>query len=143
MLIGKLEIRARIPHAGTMCLLDGVLSWDEQHIVCTTASHRAGDNPLRRNGRLHAICGVEYAAQAMALHGGLASGDQARPRMGYFASLREVVCRVAYLDAIEDDLLVDAERLLNEGLRVIYRFTVGGKDGELISGRAAVVLEQP
>jgi predicted hotdog family 3-hydroxylacyl-ACP dehydratase len=144
MLIGKAEIRARIPHAGTMCLLNGVLCWDEQHIACTASGHTADDNPLRRNGRLHTICGVEYAAQAMALHGGLARGDQARPRMGYLASLREVVCRVAYLDAIEGDLLVEAELLLNEDSRVIYRFALGGrKDGELISGRAAVVLEKP
>jgi predicted hotdog family 3-hydroxylacyl-ACP dehydratase len=143
VLIGKLEIRARVPHAGTMCLLDGVLSWDERSIVCTTGSHRLRDNPLRRNGRLHAICGVEYAAQALALHGGLASDAQARPRVGYLASLREVVCRVAYLDAIEGDLLVEAERLVNEGSRVIYRFTLSGQGGELMSGRAAVVLEQP
>jgi predicted hotdog family 3-hydroxylacyl-ACP dehydratase len=141
MLIDKAEIGTRIPHAGMMCLLDSVLSWDEQHIVCTASGHRADDNPLRRAGRLHIICGVEYAAQAMALHGGLAGGDQAKPRVGYFASLREVVCRVAYLDAIEGDLLVEAELLLNEGSRAIYRFTLGGKDGELISGRAAVVLE--
>jgi predicted hotdog family 3-hydroxylacyl-ACP dehydratase len=141
MLIGKCEIRARIPHAGDMCLLDGVLSWDEQRIVCTTGSHRAADNPLCRDGRLHTISGIEYAAQAMALHGGLTAGHQARPRVGYLASLREVVCRVDYLDAIEGDLVIEAERLLNEGSRVIYRFTLRGKDGELISGRAAVVLE--
>ena len=141
MLIGKLEIRARIPHAGAMCLLDSVLAWDDKHIACATGTHRAADNPLRRNGRLHTICGVEYAAQAMALHGGLARRAHAPPRVGYLASLRELVCGVAYLDAIEGDLLVRAERLLDEGSRVIYRFTLGGKDGELMSGRAAVVLE--
>lgn len=141
MLIGKAEIRARIPHAGIMCLLDGVLSWDEQRIVCTAGSHRADDNPLRRDGRLHTICGVEYASQAIALHGGLAGGDRPQPRVGYLASLRELVCHVAYLDAIEGDLRVEAELLLNQGARVIYRFTLGAKDGELISGRAAVVLE--
>ena len=141
MLIGKPEICARIPHAGAMCLLDSVLSWDDKHIACATGSHRAADNPLRRAGRLHTICGVEYAAQAMALHGGLTGGTQAQPRVGYLASLRELVCRVAYLDLIEGDLLVRAERLLDEGSRVIYWFTLSGKDGELMSGRAAVVLE--
>ena len=143
MLIGKPEIRARIPHAGTMCLLDTVLSWDDERIACTAGSHRAADNPLRRAGRLHAICGVEYAAQAMALHGGLAGGVQTQPRAGYLASLRELVCGVAYLDAIDGDLLVEAERLLAEGSRVIYRFALSGKDGEFMSGRAAVVLEKP
>jgi len=141
MLIGKVEIQARIPHAGAMCLLDGVLSWDDVHITCTTRSHRAPDNPLRRDGRLHAICGVEYAAQAMALHGALAGSALARPRVGYLASLRGLACRVVYLDAIEGDLLVEAERLVDEGSRVIHRFALGGEGGELMSGRAAVVLE--
>lgn len=141
MLIGKVEIRARIPHSGAMCLLDGVLSWDDVRISCTTRSHRAPDNPLRRDGRLHAICGVEYAAQAFALHGGLAGGAHARPRAGYLASLRDLACRLAYLDTIEGDLLVEAERLVDEGSRVIYRFTLGSKAGEVMSGRAAVVLE--
>jgi predicted hotdog family 3-hydroxylacyl-ACP dehydratase len=141
MLMGKAEIRARMPHAGSMCLLDGVLSWDDTRIGCTASSHRASDNPLRRDGRLHAICGVEYAAQAMALHGELARGAHARPRVGYLASLRDVECRVAYLDTVEDDLLVEAERLLYEGSRVIYRFALHSGGHELISGRAAVVLQ--
>ena len=35
------------------------------------SSHRAADNPLRAHGRLGAACGIEYAAQAMAVHGAL------------------------------------------------------------------------
>ena len=141
MLIDKVEIQARIPHSGAMCLLDSVLSWDDVHIVCTTHSHRAPDNPLRRDGRLHAICGVEYAAQAIALHGGLAGGASARPRVGYLASLRDLACRLPYFDAVEGDLLVEAEQLVDEGSRVIYRFALSSKAVEVMSGRAAVVLE--
>jgi predicted hotdog family 3-hydroxylacyl-ACP dehydratase len=141
VLIGKVEIQAHIPHSGAMCLLDGVLSWDDVRIACTTRSHRAPDNPLRRDGRLHAICGLEYAAQAIALHGGLAGGVRARPRVGYLASLRDLACGLAYLDTIEGDLVVEAERLVDEGSRVIYRFALGTKAGEVMSGRAAVVLE--
>ncbi len=141
MLIGKPEIRARIPHAGAMCLLDGVLSWDDTRIACTTRSHRTADNPLRRDGRLRAISGVEYAAQAMALHGALAGVAGTRPRVGYLASLRDPTCRVVYLDAIEGDLVVEAERLLDEGARVIYRFALIGTESVVMSGRAAVVLE--
>ncbi|HTS52423.1 MAG TPA: hydroxymyristoyl-ACP dehydratase [Burkholderiales bacterium] len=140
MLMDKAALRARIPHAGAMCLIDGVLSWDDTRIGCTTGSHRAGDNPLRRDGRLHAICGVEYAAQAMALHGALTGAPHARPRAGYLASVRDVECRVAYLDTIENDLLVEAERLLQEGSRVIYQFALRSGAHELMSGRAAVVL---
>jgi predicted hotdog family 3-hydroxylacyl-ACP dehydratase len=66
-------ICARLPHAGRMCLLERLESWDGDSITCIATSHRDADNPLRRGGRLHAVAGVEYAAQAMALHGSLLS----------------------------------------------------------------------
>src|SRR5881398_1435622 len=69
--IDKAEIRRLIPHAGTMCLLDSVLGWDDESIVCTTNTHRDEANPLRRDGRLSALHALEYAAQAAAIHGGL------------------------------------------------------------------------
>ena len=62
-------IAAHIPHQGSMCLLDAVLHWDSQHLVCCATSHRQAGNPLRQFDRLGAACGIEYAAQAMAVHG--------------------------------------------------------------------------
>ncbi len=50
------------------------LEWDAQHIRCRSATHRLPGNPLRSQGRLGAACGIEYAAQAMAVHGALANG---------------------------------------------------------------------
>lgn len=141
MLIDKTGIRSRIPHAGAMCLLDAVLSWDDRRIVCTATSHHASDNPLRRNGRLHAVCGIEYAAQAMALHATLASGERGQPRMGYLASLRNLFCRATYLDVLEGDLVASAELLLDQGSHAIYQFTLSSQNEEMISGRAAVALE--
>jgi len=66
-------ICAHLPHAGRMCLLERLESWDGDSITCIATSHRDADNPLRRGGHLHAVAGVEYAAQAMALHGNLLS----------------------------------------------------------------------
>ena len=140
MLMGRREICARLPHAGAMCLLDGVLSWDATRIVCTAGTHRAADNPLRRDGRLHTICGIEYAAQAMALHAALADSGQGKMHAGYLASVRDTRCSSAFLDAIEGDLLVEAEQLTREEARAIYRFVLRSAQSELLSGRAAVVL---
>ena len=42
-----------IPHAGTMCLLDAVLAWDERTIHATSAGHARADNPLRGELGLH------------------------------------------------------------------------------------------
>lgn len=133
------EIAGLIPHAGAMCLLDGVLQWDENRIRCVSRSHQAPDNPMRDGGRLAAVCGVEYAAQAMAAHGGL-TRKTPRPRAGYLASLRDVVCHRDRLDDLAGDLVVDAERVADDGERVLYRFTLRVGDVEVLSGRAAVVL---
>ncbi|PYK43074.1 MAG: 3-hydroxylacyl-ACP dehydratase, partial [Verrucomicrobia bacterium] len=42
--IEKAEIRTLIPHAGSMCLLDSVLDWDDESIVCITNTHRDPTN---------------------------------------------------------------------------------------------------
>jgi predicted hotdog family 3-hydroxylacyl-ACP dehydratase len=137
----RAEIAAVIPHGGAMCLLDEVLSWDAARIRCLSRTHREAGNPMRVAGALRAICGVEYAAQAMALHGGLTGGIASRPRVGYMASLRDVECTPGLLDEFEGDLLVDAERLMGDGRHVIYGFEVHVGERIVLAGRAAVVLD--
>lgn len=141
MLIGREAIAGMIPHAGAMRLLDGVLFWDAERIECMSRTHRDPHNPLRSQGQLPALCGIEYAAQAMAIHGRLAGTLEAAPRAGYLASLREVVCRAGRLDDLEGDLVVGAERLMGEESRVIYRFEVRVGETDVLRGRAAVVLD--
>jgi predicted hotdog family 3-hydroxylacyl-ACP dehydratase len=135
------DIAALIPHAGAMCLLDGVMEWDEDRIRCVSASHRDAANPLRVSGQLPAVCGIEYAAQAMATHGGLAGRTRGRPRAGFLASVRDLVCHRARLDDLEGSLVVEAVRMLGEENRVIYEFRLWVGDVEILSGRAAVVLD--
>jgi len=135
------DIAALIPHAGAMCLLDGVIHWDEDRIRCVSTSHHDAANPLRTDGQLPAVCGIEYAAQAMAAHGGLAGKTRGRPRTGFLASVRDVVCHRGRLDDIEGSLVVEAVRLLRDGDRVVYEFRLWVGDVEVLSGRAAVVLD--
>jgi predicted hotdog family 3-hydroxylacyl-ACP dehydratase len=141
MLKTRGEIAAMIPHAEAMCLLDGVVSWDENRIRCVSRTHHDENNPMRAGGQLRALCGIEYAAQAMAVHGKLAGNVAVRPQVGYMASLRDVVCTEDRLDDLEGDLIVDAERVMGEETRVIYRFGVRVGTTEVLSGRAAVVLD--
>jgi predicted hotdog family 3-hydroxylacyl-ACP dehydratase len=141
MMLGRDEIAALIPHAGAMCLLDAVLRWDDASISCRSGRHRDRDNPLRKNDRLAGVCGIEFAAQAMAVHGALAGSVAGRPRAGYLASIRDLVCRQERLDLLTDDLVIEAERLMGDDARVIYQFTLRSGDDEVLSGRAAVVLE--
>jgi predicted hotdog family 3-hydroxylacyl-ACP dehydratase len=130
-----------IPHAGTMCLLDAVLTWDDASICCRSTRHRAKDNPLRQAGRLGALSGIEFAAQAMAAHGRLAGAISERPRAGIVASLRDVVCGCNRLDVLDDDLIIKAMRLMGDDERVIYAFAITCGVREILTGRATVVLQ--
>jgi predicted hotdog family 3-hydroxylacyl-ACP dehydratase len=126
-----------------MCLLDRVESWDAAHIRCIAVSHRDPDNPLRSGGRLGAACGIEYGAQAMAVHGALLAAAEAPEagRHGYLTSVRAVEVNVARLDDIAADLSVAAERLGGDGHSILYAFSVSAAGRPLLSGRAAVVLD--
>jgi predicted hotdog family 3-hydroxylacyl-ACP dehydratase len=139
-LVDKAGIAALIPHAGPMCLLDAVLAWDMTTIACVASSHRSAGNPLAANDRLDAVCGVEYASQAMAVHAGLI-GNGRHPTSGYLASLREVICSVERLDLLDGDLLVTAELLIAQGANAIYRFELICNAKSALSGRAAVVID--
>jgi len=140
-------IARRIPHQGSMCLLDAVLGWDPEHIRCRAGNHRSPDHPLRAHGRLGAACGVEYAAQAMAVHGALVgesgqghAGD-APPRAGYLAGMRGVTLHVERLDAVDGPLSVNAQRITGDDNTVLYSFEVRAGERPLLSGRAIVVLD--
>ena len=132
-------IARHIPHQGDMCLLDRVDSWDEQRIVCGSVSHRSRHNPLRRNEQLSTICGVEYAAQSMAVHGALLLGAASKP--GYLASVRAVRLHVRRLDDIAADLAVESQRLSGDASTILYSFSVSADGLPLLDGRATVVLD--
>lgn len=141
MLISQTEIRALIPHAGDMCLLAGVTRWDSTQITCVAKTHRNSGNPLARNGRVGVLCGVEFAAQAMAVHGGLTGLVGQRPRAGLLVSVRDVVAKVEYLSDFSEELRIEAEQLMAEKSSVCYSFTLHAGETELLRGRATVVLD--
>jgi predicted hotdog family 3-hydroxylacyl-ACP dehydratase len=149
--LNRAWIEARIPHQGRMCLLDEVLDWNAGQIRCRTATHRAPDNPLRAHGRLSVLCGIEYAAQTMALHGALAGGAMhtgavGLPQMGLLAGIRAVRCSVARLDDVESDLICEVTHVAGDGLTALYEFALyefalRDQDRMLLGGRASVVLD--
>ena len=134
-------IAAHIPHQGSMCLLDAVLDWSENAISCRAISHRDPANPLRADGRLGAANGIEYAAQAMAIHGALLAGEDGPPRQGYLTSVRGVTLHVTRLDDLPEALTVQAERLSGDAQNILYQFSLSHAGRCLLEGRAAVVLD--
>ena len=124
-----------------MCLLDAVREWSGEAITCTASSHTDPANPLRADGRLGAANGIEYAAQAMAIHGALLAGNDGQPRQGYLTSVRGVTLHAARLDDLAGELIVRAERLCGDANNILYQFSVSHADRCLLAGRAAVVLD--
>lgn len=141
MLADKEKIAGLIPHSGDMCLLDAVEACDDGHIVCVSSSHRDPANPLRLAGGLPALCGIEYAAQAMAVHGGLTGGVAGRPRVGLLVGVRDVQCSVPRLDELADTLMIEAEKLMGDAANVVYQFRLQAAGAVLVQGRATVVLD--
>lgn len=136
-------IAARIPHAGAMVLLDRVLEWDEQGIRCGTSSHRRDDNPLRaaETKKIGALCAIEYAAQALAVHSAFAAPAAARPRAGFLTSVRAVELHCPHLDDFDTELIVAAERLSGDANSALYRFSVSAGAQLVAAGRIAAVLD--
>ena len=87
---------------------------------------------------LPAVCGLEFAFQAMALHGALTSGAP-QPR-GFISSLREVALGAERLDDIAEDLRIEAVALVAEPGGSIYRFEISAEGRSLLGGQAAVIL---
>jgi predicted hotdog family 3-hydroxylacyl-ACP dehydratase len=163
MRLDRAWIEAHIPHDGRMCLLDEVVEWNAQHIRCRSGTHRLPDHPLRSKGRLGIACGIEYAAQAMAVHGALvgaaAAGGPAlvgrrqggggastaasrvRTEMGFLASLREIRLNALRLDDIETDLYCEATCFAANRVTALYDFALWSDVRRLLSGRATVVLD--
>jgi predicted hotdog family 3-hydroxylacyl-ACP dehydratase len=141
MTLDRAEIQRRVPHAGTMCLLDAVMHWDATHIACVAALPGA-THPLAREGTVPAVAAVEYAAQATAVHGSLLDA-QAVPRAGVLAKLSEVELHTMCIPAESGSLYVRAE-LLNYGASgCLYAFEVAGTRQPIASGRLMVAFVPP
>lgn len=131
-----------IPHQGRMCLLDAVLECTPTRLRCRASSHRQAAHPLAEAGVLRSPSAIEYAAQAMALHGALNVREGVIGRPGYIASARGVRLHVPRLDALPGDLLVEVENLAGNERQVAYRFAVREEAGQpLVEGRVTVVLD--
>jgi len=136
-----------------MCLLDEVVEWSADRVRCRTRTHRSTDNPMRADGRLGIACGIEYAAQAMAVHGALsheaatavaaapASASKAVPAAGFLAGVRGVQFHRLRLDDIPGDLICEAVRVAGDSGSALYEFELSGANHILLRGRATVMLD--
>jgi predicted hotdog family 3-hydroxylacyl-ACP dehydratase len=141
--LDRAGIAARVPHQGAMCLLDAMESCSADVIVCRIANHADVHNPLRLDDALPAASALEYASQAMALHGSLAASGKP-PSAGFLASARDLHLHVMRLDDAPGALRVRAQRLAGDSGQAMYRFELrDANDRLLVEGRTTVVLDAP
>lgn len=134
-------IAARVPHSAAMCLLDTLRSWSADRIECSALSHHDPGHPLRSGGQLPSPSAIEYASQAMALHGTLCAAPGSAPTPGFLASVRAVRLRVPRLDDVAGELRIGATRLAGDTSQALYAFSLHDEAGRLlVDGRATVIL---
>ena len=139
-MLDRVAIAARIPHGSGMCLLDQVVAWDGRGVRCTAHSHHDLNNPLRGAGAgLPIWAGIEYAAQAAAVHGSLLQ-TQAAPRRGVLAAARDLKAGCERLDEIGIPLTVTATMRHGDPAGAIYAFEVSAADRPLLSGQLTLMF---
>ncbi|WP_067561973.1 hypothetical protein [Halofilum ochraceum] len=139
--LDRAAIEGLIPHAGSMCLLERVVQWDQESIECRSRSQLDMDNPLRVDGGVPIEAGIEYAAQAMAVHGGLRATGDGGPRRGFVAVLNRVAWNTEWLDEDPGELCIHAHALQGDDDGRQYAFRIDRDDRTLIEGTALVMLE--
>ena len=138
----KEELSTFLPHTGAMRLIDLVESWNATTIRCRTRSHRDVANPLRQGGRLDAVTGLEYAAQAMGIHVGLLNRERSTEGLiGYVGGVKDVVLSVDRLDDCPGELTIEASRLFEGGDSFMYQFAISSGDHNMLTGRASIFLK--
>ncbi len=141
MRLDRSWIERSIPHSGRMCLLDEVIEWNAQHVRCRSLTHLDADHPLRAHGCLGIACGIEYAAQAMAVHGALIGSGTLRSEVGFLAGLRDVRLGALRLDDIQGDLICEASLVAGDRSGALYDFAITSQARHLLSGRATVIFD--
>lgn len=140
-------IEQLLPHAGRMRLIDRLVAYDEERIVCESDSHGADDHPLAANGVLSIVCGLEYGAQAMAVHGALLARPALQAgtvsggmRHGYLVAASDLHWEVQRLDQCIGPLIIEAISEFRSGNQVAYRFELRADQRTVLTGRASVLL---
>ncbi len=130
-----------VPHRPPMLLLDRVLSYDGERVVCETVL--ASDSPFAEQGEVPAVVGIEYMAQAIAAGAGLSArdkGDQAG-KMGFLLGCRNLSIAVDSFQ-VGDRLTIEAKRTWGENQIGSFACKVQ-RGGEVLVEGALTVYQGP
>ena len=142
MLVTRDQFEKLIPHAGAMLMIDAVTAWDEEKICCSSRCHRAQDNPLRKDGRLSAHHGIEFAAQAAAIHGGLLSDGETVP-LRALAAVRQAKFARPWLDDLGGDLEITSSLIMLDQNAAIYQASLTHRGDDVAQMRLTLMTIEP
>jgi predicted hotdog family 3-hydroxylacyl-ACP dehydratase len=102
-----------VPHRPPMLLLDRVLSYDGECVVCETVL--GPESPFAAQGHVPALVGIEYMAQTIAAGAGLSARDKGSQsgQMGFLLGCRSLTIAVDSFD-VGDRLTIEARRTWGE-----------------------------
>ena len=135
-MLGRDGIAALIPHQGSMCLLERVVEWDDQHVVLETASHRSPQTPCALTaGCERSICASTARRPWPCMAGCARQVSGVQPKPGMLVSLRSVQFGRDYIEDLPGDLRVEAVCLQADAASLQYRFRVTHAEEMLAEGR--------
>lgn len=140
--VNKQEVARCLPHEGPMVLLERVLQCTEESLECETSTHLQPEHPLSIEGQLSVFAGVEYAAQAMALHKCLNAESDGKVRSGFVAVTSNLMPHLVVLNQASGTLNVAVNMLDSSGGGSLYEFHIshGQKKLPVLDGRLLVML---
>ncbi len=93
---------------------------------------------------METISGIEFAAQAMAVHIALTNAQHNQPgTFGYLGGLRDLIVHMMRLDVVTSELNIQATLLINQGTNFMYAFKLTTDHSSLLSGRASIFVQPP
>ncbi len=130
-----------VPHRPPMLLLDRVLSYDGQCVICETVLEPS--SPFVDDGEVPAVVGIEYMAQTIAAGAGLSARDkgEAAARMGFLLGCRSLTIAVDSF-RVGDRLTIEARRTWGENEIGSFACKVE-RGGEVVVEGALTVYQGP
>jgi len=130
-----------VPHRPPMLLLDRVLSYDGECVVCETVlGHQS---PFAERGEVPAVVGIEYMAQTIAAGAGLSAREKgaAAGKMGFLLGCRSLSMAVDSFQ-VGDRLTIEARRTWGEKELGSFACKVQ-RDGQVLVEGALTVYQGP
>jgi len=129
-----------VPHRPPMLLLDRVLAYDGERVICEVVLEP--DSPFvektERGAEVPAVVGIEYMAQTIAAGAGLSARDKGEPaRVGFLLGCRDLAIAVDSF-RVGDRLTIEARRTWGENELGSFACKVRRGDDVLVEGALTV-----